>query len=138
MGGRVTASRKRWRKTASLLVNRSIGLRTKGRVYEACLRSALLNGAEIWALTSRLMDVLRRCYPRMPRYLAGVRLQDGRSSSDTNPSQVSSQQTLVLIYLPRKDGKLSYLRRERRSHKYSNLSRARDRTGDLVVVRKRS
>ena len=27
---------------------------------------------------------------------------------DTNPSQVSFQQTLVLIYLPRKDGKLSY------------------------------
>ena len=26
---------------------------------------------------------------------------------DTNPSQVSSQQTLVLIYLPQKDGKMS-------------------------------
>ena len=26
---------------------------------------------------------------------------------DTNPTQVSSQQTLVLIYLLRKDGKLS-------------------------------
>ena len=32
---------------------------------------------------------------------------------DTNPSQVSSQQTLVLIYLPPKDGKLSYLRQKR-------------------------
>ena len=28
---------------------------------------------------------------------------------DTNPSQVSSQQKLVLIYLPPKDGKLSSL-----------------------------
>ena len=36
---------------------------------------------------------------------------------DTNPSQVSSQQKLVLIYLPRKDGKLSWLRRERKSYK---------------------
>ena len=27
---------------------------------------------------------------------------------DTNPSQVSSQQMLVLIFLPWKDGKLSY------------------------------
>ena len=36
---------------------------------------------------------------------------------DTNPSQVSSQQMMVLIYLPWKDGKLSWLRRERKSHK---------------------
>ena len=36
---------------------------------------------------------------------------------DTNPSQVSSQQTLVLIYLPRRDGKPSWLRRERKWHK---------------------
>ena len=40
---------------------------------------------------------------------------------ESNSSQVSSQQTLVLIYLPRKDGKLSWLRRERRSQKRSNL-----------------
>ena len=40
---------------------------------------------------------------------------------DTNPSQVSSQQMLVLIYLPRKDGEPSW---RRRSLKYSNLGRA--------------
>ena len=57
---------------------------------------------------------------------------------DTNPSQVSSQQTLALIYLPRKDRKLSWLRRERRLHKYSNFGKAGDRTGDLVVGRQRS
>ena len=57
---------------------------------------------------------------------------------DTNPSQVSSQQTLVLIYLPRKDGKLTWLRRKRRSRKYSNLGKAGYRSGDLVVERQRS
>ena len=44
---------------------------------------------------------------------------------DTNRSQVSSQQMLVLIYLPQKDGKLSKLRQERKSHKDSNFSRAK-------------
>ena len=39
---------------------------------------------------------------------------------DTNPSQVSSKQTLVLINLPRKDGKLCLRRKKIRSHKYSN------------------
>ena len=43
---------------------------------------------------------------------------------DTNPSQVSSQQTLVLINLPWKDRKLSYLRRKRWSHKFAIFVRA--------------
>ena len=54
---------------ASLLVNRSIGLRTRGRVYEVFVRSALLYGMETWELTSRLMDVLERCDRTMPRYM---------------------------------------------------------------------
>ena len=52
---------------------------------------------------------------------------------DTNPSQVSSQKTLILIYLLRKDGKLSWLRRKRKPHKYPNLDRAR--TQAFVVAK---
>ena len=69
--------------------------------------------------------------------IKGMRVFDS-PGWDTNPLQVSSQQTLVLIYLPRKDGKLSWLRRKRRSHKFSNLGKAGDRTGDLVVGKQRS
>ena len=57
---------------------------------------------------------------------------------DTNPLQVSSQQTLVLIYLPRKHEKLSLLRRKRESHKYSNLGKHGDETGLRVVGKQRS
>ena len=56
----------------------------------------------------------------------------------TNLSQVSSQQTLVLKYLPRKDGKLSWLRQKRRSHKIFKSRQSRDRTGVLVVRKQRS
>ena len=35
-----------------------------------------------WALTSRLVDVLQRCEGRMLKYMAGVRWQDGKSSSE--------------------------------------------------------
>ena len=46
---------------------------------------------------------------------------------------------LVLIYLPCKDGKLSWLRRKRgRRSKYSNPSTAGNQTGDLMVRRQRS
>ena len=47
---------------------------------------------------------------------------------DTKPSQISFQQTLVIIYLPRKDRKLGYLRQKRRSHKHSNLQARRNQT----------
>ena len=63
-------------------MNCSIGLRTRGKVYEASMRSAQLYGAETWALTSRLMDVLCRCDCRMLKYMGGDRWQDGRSSSE--------------------------------------------------------
>ena len=42
------------------------------------------------------------------------------------------------LQLRKLDGKLSQLRLKGRSHKYSNLERAGDRTGDLVIGRQRS
>ena len=78
----VTALWRRWQEIASLLVNHSIRLRTRGRVHEACVRSTLLYGAETWALTSRLMDILHRCDCRMLRYMTGMRWQDGKSGSE--------------------------------------------------------
>ena len=79
---RVAAAWGRWRKVSSLVVNRSIDLKTRGRVVEACVRSALLYGTETWALTDRLMDVLQRCDCKMLKYMAGVKWQDGKSSID--------------------------------------------------------
>ena len=82
MRARVAAAWGRWREISNLLVNRNIGLRSRRRVYEACVRSALLYGAETWALMNSLTEVLRSCDRRMLRYMAGVRWQDGRSSSE--------------------------------------------------------
>ncbi len=79
---RVAAAWGRWREISSLLVNHNIRLRSRGRVYEACVRSALLYGAETWALMKRLMEVLHSCDRRTLRYMAGVRWQDGRSSGE--------------------------------------------------------
>ena len=77
---RVAAAWGRWRKVSSLVVNRSIDLKTRGRVYVACVRPALLCGTEKWALTDRLMDVLQSGDCKMLRYMAGVKWQDGKSS----------------------------------------------------------
>ena len=47
---RVVAAWGRWQKVSSLAVNCRIDLKTRGRIYEACVRSALLYGTETWAL----------------------------------------------------------------------------------------
>ncbi len=42
----------------------------------------MLYGAETWALTRKLMEVLRAIDHRMLRYMAGIRWQDRVSSAD--------------------------------------------------------
>ena len=43
---RVAAAWGRWRKVASLVINRSTDLKTRGMVYETCVKSSLLYGTE--------------------------------------------------------------------------------------------
>ena len=66
---RVGAAWGKWKEIASLLVNRSIPLHHRGRVYEACIRSVMLYGGETWALTARLESILLSCDRRMLRYM---------------------------------------------------------------------
>ena len=79
---RVSAAWQKWREIASLLVNRDIDLVERGRVYEACIRPVLLYGAETWALTRRLEEVLIRTDRRMVRYMARVTWESGLSSEE--------------------------------------------------------
>ena len=77
---RVAAAWRNWWVLSSLFGNKGIPLKSRGKVYEACIRSILLYGAETWALTDRLMKVLRGCDRKMLRYMAGVRMMDPISS----------------------------------------------------------
>ena len=79
---RVAAAWKKWREMASLLINKSIPLKIRGSVYESCIRSVMLYGAETWAMTDRIEVILKRCDRRMLRYMAGVRWQDKISSRE--------------------------------------------------------
>ena len=79
---RVSAAWNKWREMASLIKNKSIPLMIRGSVYESCVRSVMLYGAETWALTRKLEDILKSCDRRMLRYMAGVRWQDRISSEE--------------------------------------------------------
>jgi hypothetical protein len=67
---------------SSLLVNGGIPVKNRSGVYVACIRSMMLYGAESWALTARLENIMRCCDRRMLRYMTGVRWQDRVSSGD--------------------------------------------------------
>ena len=71
----------KWRELGSLLSNRGIPLKHRARVYDACIRSAMLYAAETWALTQREENLIQGCDRRMLRRLCGVTLRD-RISSD--------------------------------------------------------
>jgi hypothetical protein len=74
---RVAAAWRKWREIVSgLLINKSIPLRCRGKVYEACIRLVLLYGAETWALIKKLEDGLIGCDRRMLRYMASVTWRD--------------------------------------------------------------
>ena len=54
--GRISGAWSEWRELASFLVNHSIPLEERVKVYCACVRPALLYAVEIWALTKDWKD----------------------------------------------------------------------------------
>ena len=73
---RISSAWNKWRELASLLVNQSIPLRERAKVYCACVRPVMLYAAETWPLTERLEGLLASCDQKMLRYMAKVRWQD--------------------------------------------------------------
>ena len=79
---RIAASWTKWRELASLLTNKGIPLKCRAHVYEMCVRSVLIYGAETWPLSLRLVELLRSTDRRMLRYMAKVRLKDKVTSEE--------------------------------------------------------
>ena len=79
---RVAVAWAKWREIGSLLVNKSIPLGSRANVYEACVRSVMLYGAETWPTTREIERRVRSADCRMLRYMAGVRWEDYVSNEE--------------------------------------------------------
>ena len=79
---RVSAAWHKWRDISSLLINKSLPLKNRARVYDACIRSVLLYGSEGWPVTERIASILTSCDRRMLRYMAGVSWEDRLRSQE--------------------------------------------------------
>ena len=73
---RTAAAWKKWKDLAGLLTNRHVPMKSRGIIFNSCVRPVLLYGVETWSLTTRLEDTLQRCDRSMLRYMAGISLND--------------------------------------------------------------
>ena len=66
----------KFRQLLPLLTARSISFKTKGRVFDSCVRSAMLHASETWPMSSAALHRLRRNERAMIRWICGVKLSD--------------------------------------------------------------
>ena len=72
----------KFRKCSEILKGRGFSLKTKGKVYNGYVRSAMLYGSEAWCLREKEMAILRRTERAMIRAMCGVKLFDQENSEE--------------------------------------------------------
>ena len=69
---RVRCAWKKFMELAGNLASKDISLKLKGKVYLACVRSAMVYGCETWGMTVEQMTRFERKEMRMIRWMCGV------------------------------------------------------------------
>jgi len=105
-----------------LITNRSVPLKIRGSVYESCVRSIILYGAETWALTGKLEDILKSCDSRMLRYMARVRWQNRKKFSS---KEVAKRCGLKMI---------QHKLRQKRLQWFGNRRETEGRVLQLIII----
>ena len=73
---RCSTARGKLRKLLPILTSKHVSPLTRGKVFSACIRSALLHGSETWAPTAPDLQRLRRNDRAMIRWICGVKPHD--------------------------------------------------------------
>ena len=81
VAGRIRIGWAKFRELLPLLTAKGLSLRVKGRLYDACVRTAMLHGSEAWAVTADDMRRLERNEGCMLRWICSVRMYDQQSVS---------------------------------------------------------
>ena len=69
----------KFRESGELLYGRKFSLKMRGRIYQSCVRSAMLYGNETWCLRENKMAILKRTEKAMMRAMCGVKMIEKRS-----------------------------------------------------------
>ena len=73
---RISRAWNKFRELSPLLSSKSVPAKIKGRLYKACVRSCMLYGSEIWAVTTDMNNKLESTEMRMIRKMCNVQMRD--------------------------------------------------------------
>ena len=79
---RVRIGWSKFRECHEVLCGRRFTLKLKGRIYQSCVRSAMLYGSETWCLKEKEAGILRRAERAMMRVMCGVKLMDRKNAKE--------------------------------------------------------
>ena len=82
MIARVRSGWSKFRELLPLLASRALPLSTKGRVYQACVRSVMMYGSETWPVRAEDMCCMERNDMRMIRWMCNVSLKNRLRSDE--------------------------------------------------------
>ena len=82
IGARCSVAWGKFKRLLPILTSKNLSLPTRGRVYNSCVRTAMLHGSETWA--PRVADTrrLQRTDRAMIRWICGARLSDRTPSGE--------------------------------------------------------
>jgi len=72
----------KFRELSSILTAKYVSLKLKGRVYDTCVRSAMLFGSETWAMKAEQEARFERTEMRMVRWMSEVSLREKKTSAE--------------------------------------------------------
>ena len=78
---RVRVGWMKFRELKEVLCGRKWSVKMKGKVYRACVRTAMVYGSETWVMRKEEEGVLLRAERAMVRMMCGVKLRDRKSSA---------------------------------------------------------
>ena len=79
---RVRCAWAKFKELSPILTARGASYRIKGKIYKACVQSALTYGTETWAMKKANLQSLERTERMMVRWMCGVSLKDRKRSVD--------------------------------------------------------
>ena len=86
----------KFKRLLPVLTSKHVSLRMGGRVFNACVRSAILHGSESWAPTVPDLQPLRRNDRSMVHWICGVRDYD-KVTADTLCTMLGVQEVTAAL-----------------------------------------
>ena len=73
---RVCCVWKTFKELSGILTRKEVSFILKGKLYVTCVRSAMVNGSEMWTMMAEQSGRLKRMEIRMVRWMCGVSMRD--------------------------------------------------------------